>query len=190
MENGGTLLTTYFTGVVDENYLAHLGPTPNGLTDVLGLRATDLDALYPGQSNGLTMDDKRYKITELCEIPADVTAKTVAAYESDFYAGEPCLTVNTFGKGQAWYLTAKVELDGLRAIYDKVLSGLNVQPALPDALPYGVVATARENLVFLQNYSGAAQQVSLSGSYTDVLTGKEVSGTFDMPVNGMMVLQK
>ena len=190
VENGGALVTTYFTGVVDENYLAHLGATPNGLTDVLGLRATDLDALYPGQTNGLVMDGQRYEISELCEIPADVTAQVVGAYGSDFYAGEACLTVNDFGKGRAWYLTAKVEQAGLKAIYDKVLAGVDAVPALPDKLPEGVVATAREDLVFLQNYGETAQTVTLADAYTDLLTDKAVSGTFEFPAYGVMVLKR
>ncbi|MBR4082518.1 MAG: beta-galactosidase [Clostridia bacterium] len=189
VENGGTLVMTYFSGVVNEHYLAHLGATPNGLTDVLGLRATDLDALYPGQTNGLVMGDKTYEISELCEIPANVTARTEGTYATDFYGGMPCLTVNDFGKGQAWYLSAKVDLAGLRAIYDRVLANLDLPAALPDPLPDGVIATAREDVIFLQNYSGAAQQITLSGAYTDLITGSPVSGTFTMPVNGVMVLR-
>lgn len=64
VERGGVLLTTYWSGVVDAYDLAHLGAVPHGLTDVLGLRATELDALYPEQSNGLrTKDGAEYKIT-------------------------------------------------------------------------------------------------------------------------------
>lgn len=47
VENGGTLLMTYFSGVVDDSGLAYLGGAPHDLTDVLGVRATELDALYP-----------------------------------------------------------------------------------------------------------------------------------------------
>ena len=46
VEAGGHLLTTYFSGVVNETGLAYLGGAPHGLTEVLGLRATELDALY------------------------------------------------------------------------------------------------------------------------------------------------
>lgn len=47
VENGGTLLMTCFSGVVDDSGLAYLGGAPHDLTDVLGVRATELDALYP-----------------------------------------------------------------------------------------------------------------------------------------------
>ena len=189
VENGGTLVMTYFSGVVDEHYLAYQGATPNGLTDMLGLRATDLDALYPGQSNALVVGDKQYEITELCEIPASVTAQTVGAYGSDFYGGEPCLTVNNFGQGRAWYLCAKVEQAGLDEIYDRVLSCLDLPVAMTAQLPKGVIATAREDVIFLQNFSGAAQQVTLDRTYTDLLTGETVSGVIEMATNGLRVLR-
>lgn len=190
VEQGGTLITTYFTGVVNEHYLAHLGPTPNGLTDVVGLRATDLDSLCPGQSNELVLaDGRRFPITELCEIPADCTAKVVGAYGDDFYAGEPCLTVNQFGQGKAWYLCAKLDKEGLSALYDMVLKDVDLPAALPDALPQGVIATGRGDIVFLQNYSGQQQTVQLSGKYTDVLTGETLEGQVEMKAFDVKVLK-
>ena len=63
VERGGVLLTTYWSGVVDAYDLAYLGAVPHGLTDVLGLRATELDALYPEtQSNGHAHEGRRRHI--------------------------------------------------------------------------------------------------------------------------------
>ncbi|MBE5797850.1 MAG: beta-galactosidase [Clostridiales bacterium] len=187
-ENGGTLLVTYFSGVVDETGNAWLGGAPYGLIDVLGVRATELDAIHPHDRQGLVLDGKTYKITELCEIPEMHGAQTLGTYAEDFYGGMACLTKHTFGKGQAYYLAAKVEQAGLDAIYGAIADELALTTALQDALPCGVIATERGGAVFLQNYSGAVQQVTLVGSYIDMITGEKVSGTFEMPVNGVMVL--
>lgn len=48
---GGTLVLGYFSGVVDETDLCYLGETPHGLTELLGWRFAELDALYDGESN-------------------------------------------------------------------------------------------------------------------------------------------
>ncbi|MCC8152714.1 MAG: beta-galactosidase [Lachnospiraceae bacterium] len=53
VERGGVFIMTYWTGVVDENDLCFLGGTPGGLMDVMGLRSTEIDALYEGESNTL-----------------------------------------------------------------------------------------------------------------------------------------
>ena len=65
VEAGGVLLTTYWSGVVDAWDLAHLGPTPHGLTEVLGLRATELDALRPGLRNVLGQAKPKFSLTDL-----------------------------------------------------------------------------------------------------------------------------
>ena len=45
--SGGTLVMTYFSGIVDETCQAFLSDAPHGLTDVFGMRETEMDALYP-----------------------------------------------------------------------------------------------------------------------------------------------
>ena len=191
VEAGGTLLMTYFSGVVDEHDLAFLGGAPHGLLDVLGVRGAEFEALYPQDQNALVMKDgRRFPIHELAEIPEPLGAEPLGVYERDFYAGLPCMTRNDFGKGQAYYLAAKLEQAGLDAIYADLAAQLALPRALPDALPEGVVATERGGAVFLQNYSGMEQRVSLSGAYTDLLTGARVSGDTTLAENGVMVLAK
>jgi len=190
VDNGGTLLMTYYSGVVDGDDLAFLGGRPYGLMDVLGIRATEFDAIFPDDVQSLKMKDGRsFKIMELCEIPESLGAEALGVYGHDFYAGLPCLAKNAFGKGQAYYLAAKVEQAGLDAIYADIAAELRLEKALPVELPEGVIATARGGAVFLQNFSGKAQTVALDDCYTDLLTGEAFS-TAELPVNGIMVLKK
>jgi len=61
---------------------------------------------------------------------------------------------------------------------------------MQQALPKGVIATERGGAIFLQNYSGKAQQVVFEEKYTDMITGSTVAGEHIMPANGVMVLVK
>jgi len=78
----------------------------------------------------------------------------------------------------------------LQAIYATLAEELQLKVALPDALPYGVIATQRGNTVFLQNFSGESRKVALSCKYKDLLTGTHVTGVVEAPVNGVLVLEK
>ena len=111
-------------------------------------------------------------------------------YLEDFYADMPCLTRNPFGKGQAYYLAAKVEQEGLDAIYADIADKLDLPKAMNQELPQGVIATERGGAIFLQNYSGKEQQVVFADKYTDMITGQTVEGTYTMPANGVLVLVK
>jgi beta-galactosidase len=50
VRQGGHLLTTFFSGIVDENDRVHLGGYPSLLRDVLGLWVEEFDPLLPGQT--------------------------------------------------------------------------------------------------------------------------------------------
>ena len=190
VERGGVLLTTYWSGVVDAYDLAYLGAVPHDLTDVLGLRATELDALYPEQSNGLrTKDGATYKITELCGLVELRGAEVEGAYTSDWYAGQPCLTRHTYGKGEAWYLAAKADQNALNALYRRLAERAGLPRAMDTELPYGVVAVERGGVVFLQNYSGEERTVALDKAYHELLTDRDVSGEVTLPICGVMVLK-
>ena len=192
VEQGGTLLVTYLSGLVNEDDLTFLGDAPHGLTDVLGLRAEELDTLYPGETNTLLLDNgKRVPLSRYCELPENVTAQAVGTYGEDFYAGRPCLTVHAYGKGRAWYLAAEpADEEAMRTVMARVTDEIALPHALPDALPQGVIATARGATVFVQNYTKEERSVCLTDQWRDLITGEEKQGSVVLPPYGVWVLQK
>ena len=51
VENGGTLITSYWSGIADDTDRCYLEGTPHGLMDVLGIRSTEIDGLYDWEEN-------------------------------------------------------------------------------------------------------------------------------------------
>ena len=51
VKSGGKLILTYWSGIVDDTDLCFLGGTPHGLMEVCGLRSTEIDGLYDGETN-------------------------------------------------------------------------------------------------------------------------------------------
>lgn len=51
VENGGTLITSYWSGITDDTDRCYLEGTPHGLMDVLGIRSTEIDGLYDWEEN-------------------------------------------------------------------------------------------------------------------------------------------
>ncbi|MDQ9752806.1 beta-galactosidase trimerization domain-containing protein, partial [Acinetobacter baumannii] len=45
VEKGGTLITTYWSGIADHTDRCYLGGTPHGLMEVLGIRSEEIDGL-------------------------------------------------------------------------------------------------------------------------------------------------
>ena len=189
VKNGGKLLVTCFTGVVDGDDLCWTGGTPHGLTDVLGVRDPDLDALHPDEENSMVFPDGRaFPIRGICEYPEEVTADTVlATYGSDFVRGTPVFTRNAFGKGFAWYLAGRADEKGLDAVYALLAKEAELPRALDAELPEGVVALRRGNMVLVCCVGGERRQVAFSRPCKDLLSG-ETGRAFTLENNACLVL--
>lgn len=100
-------MTTYWTGIVNESDLCHSGGFPGPLRNLLGIWAEEIDCLNDGERNlvqGLAGNEGGlqgpYQVRHLCELIHAESARPLATYRDDFYAGRPAVTVNHFGKGR------------------------------------------------------------------------------------------
>lgn len=181
VKNGGTLVTTSFSGVADENDLCFLGEnTEEKLSDVLGMWVEEIDSLYDGEHNSMKLNGKEYRLSELCEITHPVTCEVLAKYEKDFYSGSPALTKNSFGNGTAYRLCANADVEFFREFYKTLSEELSLEKALNSDIPNGVSATYRENengkIIFVQNFGDNTAEISLDGKYSELLTGAVYDG--------------
>ncbi|MCD8016169.1 MAG: beta-galactosidase [Lachnospiraceae bacterium] len=108
VRRGGTFITTFFSGIVDEHDLVITGGYPGRLRDILGIWVEEIDALPPETKNRITYEGTAYPAGLLCDILHSEGAEILSVYEKDFYAGSPALTVNRFGEGKAYYVATRL----------------------------------------------------------------------------------
>ncbi|MFC5531390.1 beta-galactosidase [Cohnella yongneupensis] len=184
---GGKFITTYFSGIVDENDIVTLGGYPGELRKVLGIWSEEIDALLPTQSNRIVVKpnaiglEGSYVSSMLCDLVHSEGAEVVAEYGEDFYKGMPALTVNRFGAGEAWYLATSPEAAFLRDWLPKLCAESSIRPHL-QSVPSGVETTLRvkggKRYLFVLNHNADAVDIQLTeDGGTDLLTGKTISGT-------------
>jgi len=199
---GGVFVATWLTGVVEESGLVFHGGLPGPIAKLLGVWSEEIDYLYDEEANQAVFADGNvsglrgaYELKRVCEVVHAEGAEVAAVYGKDFYAGKPCVTVNKFGKGEAWYIAA----DGGRAMLDdfyaKLIARKNLPRALADDQPEGVAAQVRANangvFTFVTNHSNKEVEALLGAKEReDVLTGKRVAGKVVLPPYGVMVLKK
>ena len=156
--NGGTVVVTYWSGVVDESDLCRLGDTPYGLTELLGLRRTEIDGMYDGETrrcapvDGAKLPEAQASV--LCEVAALQDADPavpLSVYTEDYFAGCPAVAVHAYGAGRAYYLASRFDAAFYRAFYRNTAQEAGLTPAWPEALPDGVLAARRGAFVFVQN---------------------------------------
>ncbi len=202
VEKGGTLVMTYWSGIVDETDLCFLGGWPgDGLREVLGVWDEEIDTVTPDERNpvlpaagnelGLSGNFEGRDYFAL--IHAE-TARVLATFGSDFYAGRPALTVNDFGQGQAYYVASRNDEAFNDQFLGKLAEKLNLLRALPTDLPEGVTAQLRTDgtnrFVFVMNFNPSPAQVDLKGaSYQSLLSGEPVGGKLTLPGFGVEILR-
>ncbi len=203
VSSGGTFVATYWSGIVDEHDLCYLGGFPGPLRKTLGIWSEEIDGLHDHDVNGIVFHEKNRlalhgnnEVHELCDLIHAEGAETLAAYSGDFYAGRPALTVNSFGSGKAYYIAARVKEPFYDAFYGRIVGETGIRKAVQTELPGGVTAQVRtdgqNDYVFLLNFSGSRQMVTLDGAaYTDMRSGLPVgSEPIELAVNGVGILKR
>ncbi len=194
--HGGIFLTTFFSGIVDENDHVFLGGYPGPLRKLLGIHVEEFDPLTEDMTNQVVVKEGSMRGTydsalwgELIHLEG---ATAPGVFASDYYANGPALTVNLFGEGKAYYLAIQGSDELLAALARLLCQEANVFPVL--AAPKGVEITRRvredgQGVYFLLNHNDAAQRVTLpAGSYISLLDGRELHGSLELAARDVAVV--
>lgn len=169
VEDGGTLVLTYWSGIVGDSDLAFLGGTPHGLMDVVGLRSEEIDGLPDGETNtlmpvlpGAPGLQGIYTCEHLCELVRLNGAQPLLVYGRDFYKGYPALTVNEYGAGRAYYVCADAEQKLYNDLYRTIADDCGLEPILPGQ-PDDVIVSCRRDAeadyIFAYNFADTARRI-------------------------------
>lgn len=189
--NGGVLYATYTLGMVDDTDLCHLGGFPGGsLKDVFGIWNEEIDTLYPNEKVQIVSGNDTYVGVDYSEIIHAKGAQVIATYDSEFYAGMPAATVNTYGKGKAYYQTFRDTGEFWENMATRILAELDIKATLQGDLPEGVCGHKRVcdgvEYLFVQNYSPNAVEVYVGDGYVDMESKEELTSislnAFDVKV--------
>jgi beta-galactosidase len=196
---GGVLVTTYFSGIVDENERIVPGGYPAYLRRVLGLWVEEWSPMMEGETNRVRFagGKKGAKArTAACSHWCDVVhlegAKALARFEEDFFAGRAAVSANAFGQGTAYYLATKLEEKELGRVLETACQRARVGPLLPE-LPRHIEATLREKdggrFLFLLNHGEATAVVRLGRwAGAELLSGVFARGVVKIEPRGVRVI--
>jgi beta-galactosidase len=198
--SGGTLILTYFSGMVNETDLCFLGGFPGPLKELCGIWAEEIDsmgeetfAIRISPGSGAHMPAASYLVHDFCTRIHLEGAECHAVYEHDLYGGTPALTRNAFGNGEAWYMGARTGQDFLDTFYAGLAAKAGLAKPLQTALPVGLSVTERvlgkKRFLFVLNFSGekhCLKDPRLTGH--ELLTGSDLTGSIQIPEFGGAVV--
>lgn len=178
VNKGGILITTYMSGIVDQSDNVYLGGYPGPLRNLSGIWVEEIDALSPKQSNEVIFNNgARNNCGLVCDLMHLEGAESIAEYGADFYAGQPAITKNEFGKGKTYYIGTNLEEDGLNKVLDMAMADRDVKPVINEATELEITCRKADHCSFYYVINFTEQILKIPECFVghkDMLTGEVV----------------
>lgn len=197
VHNGGTLVGTFNTGLVDENHIAATDP-PYEMSDMFGLKVLEFDPLPPGEENHITIKGSfptsgLHNTRLWCDIIEPLEGcQVLGTYAKDFYAGKPAVTMNSFGEGRAIYVGTMSSLPFYHDLITwlRQICGISSLLRVPDQIEVSMRVRGDYRIYFLLNHNAQSIHVQFFKPMRDCLTGNIITGGYDIPPKDILVLDE
>ncbi|MEU7281146.1 beta-galactosidase [Streptomyces sp. NPDC045431] len=192
VENGGTLVVSCFSGIVDEHDAVHPGPYPGALRDVLGLTVEEWSPLLPGETVRLAGPGGAESTGDVwTEFVVPRGAETVWSYADGPAAGGPAVTRHRLGRGTAWYVSTRLDAKALGPVLDAACADAGIEPRTGLPTDVEVVRRSGESgeYLFAINHTDHDAKVPLERSGTELLGGERAAGRLTVEAGGVRVVR-
>lgn len=189
VEQGGTLIATYWSGIVDQNDLCFLGGFPGGanspLRRTLGIWAEEIDSLYDHENVKFEIETDselgfsgEFNIKHLMEHIHLESAEAIGYYREDLFDGCPVITKNKLGNGFAYYIAARTDVEFNELFYSAIVEKHGIRKPVEN-IPEGLSLTVREDeqfrYLFIMNFVNEIRGIECpSGNWVNAFSGGEV----------------
>jgi beta-galactosidase len=197
VQNGGTLLGTFNTGLVNSSQTAPTTGYPGDLTELFGLEVLEFDMLQPNEENHLifkgSFPTSHLHVAKLwCDIIEPMGCQILATYAKDFYAGKPAVTLNPYGLGKAIYIGTQSQQFFYQdlVLWLRQTCGIQSLLKVPDNIEVSMRQKAGMRVYILINHQSTPVRIQFYKPMHDFLTGSTFSGNYDMPPHGILVLDE
>lgn len=197
VQNGGTLISTFNTGLVDENNAVPNTGFPHDLTDMFGLEVQEFDMLPLNEDNHLTFKgafqtSHMHPAKIWCDLIEPKGCQILATFAKDFYAGKPAITMNPFGLGKAIYVGTQSHQHFYHDLvaWLRQMTGLHPLLKVPENIEVSMRQKEGSKIFFLLNHQNSPIRVQFYKPMHDFLTGQNIVGNYDLPPHGVLVIDE
>ncbi len=189
VERGGTLLVSFFSGIVDEHDTIHPGGFMTPLRRALGVWIEEFLPLRRGET--LQLESPAGPVTG--RVWADHLrvdgAEVVARYADGPLPAGAAVTRNQLGRGHGWYLSTGLDVDSLPAVLGPVYADAGLRPSgLPEEVEVVTRHADGHRYVVAINHTPVEARLELPISH-DLLADAPASSPVIVPAGGVRVLR-
>ena len=184
VRDGGRLVVSFFSGIVDRTDTIPPGPFPGMLRDLLGLTVEELHPLR----QGACVPVGGHRADLWSETVRPDGAETVVRFGDGPDAGLPAITRHRVGSGDAWYLATRLEPAGLEDLLATVCAEAGCTPPARPVRDLEVVRRRDASASYLVALNHGPTDATVDACGTDLLTGVRHDRAVPVPAGGVVVI--
>jgi beta-galactosidase len=187
VKNGGTVIMTSNSAIVDETGKVFASTHPGRLNDVFGIRVASYEETenlneisrksFKGKKMEITYRGKAVNSEstrfDVIESKGAEALASITSLDKDY----PIITSNKYGKGSAIYVGLSAKGEVLNPLLDDLINELSIKKG-PD-VPSGVMARQIDarHILYL-NVSGENKEIQMKKNSRSILLDKDYNGNF------------
>ncbi|MCW3790235.1 beta-galactosidase [Paenibacillus sp. LS1] len=183
VEQGGTLVLGPRSGYKDDRNQAYMTASPGVLQHLTGVHISDFTMLNPDEKNELCFNHKpaqtpSHVFNEILKPDYTRGVEVAATYQSDYYAGEPAVTIRKLGKGKVIYFGTFFTFESTNMLLDMLQIADPVMPwaEIPKSVEVITRKRAAGEYYILLNYAKEPATVQLKQAMTEEISDKLLEG--------------
>ncbi|MFC5502698.1 beta-galactosidase [Lysinimonas soli] len=186
VENGGIVVVTYFSGIVDQDDHLHPGVYPGVFAKLLGVAIEEFFPLMRDEQVELTRFGPGRVFSEYGRLEG---AEALASYASGATAGSPAITRNAVGSGTAYYVGTALQQPGIRAFLELLATehAIATNPAASADVEIVERRSGARSWLFVINHGLSPVEVETDG--IELLSGDEIDGRVTVPAGKVAVVR-
>jgi beta-galactosidase len=191
VDAGGTLVFGCWSSYRDRKHWCYSAEDKAFYEDLVGVRVADFTTITPGETSTLRFNHSGALVSApifneiLAANGADVSV--LAAYTSDYYAGQPGVTLHRKGKGRVVHFGAFFTPENAAGLLDalEIDDPLASKAEIPAAIQAILRTNDQEEFCFLLNFTKTNQPVTFKEPAFDLLEEQKLTGRIEIPPYGV-----
>ncbi len=191
VQGGGTLIFGCWSGYRDRNHWCYDAPGKAFYENFVGARVADFTVVAPGENSAMRFDvsDASIEAPVFNEVltPVADDVGVLASYISDYYAGQPAVTLRRMGKGRVVQFGSFFTPQNVKALLDSlaIQDPFHAWAEIPAEVQATVRASEAGQFCFLLNFTNESKTVSFNKPTFDLLEERELRGKAEIPPYGV-----
>ncbi len=191
VEAGGTVVVSFWSGIVDEHDAVYLGPYGGPLRPLMGCDVLDVAPIPVGETLEFQWDSGENGVGDFwADVLAERDGQVVARITRGALSGRPVVVETTYGRGRTYYVGCRLGPNALAHLFARVpaLRGkTSVQPGSGVERVVRVGDDARYE--FLINHPAEERKIDVAAHGLELLTGMELGSFVALKPAGVAIIR-